>query len=104
MSHAEFVAAYASATIRVHVDRSRAAKLVSARLLLPFVLLPLLGLAVALALTGRLFLGVGLFLLVLAFRYAVRASSQGFVLARALQDPAFYEEARSSGVLSIRQD
>jgi len=100
MTHAEFVAAYASGTIRVRVDRSRAAKLVSARLMVPFVLLPLLGLAVALALTGRLFAGIALFLLVLIFRYAVRASSQGFVLSRALQNPAFYEEVVSAGVLS----
>jgi hypothetical protein len=104
MSHAEFVAAFAAGKLRARVDRGRAAKLVSARLMLPFVLLPLLGLAVALALTGRLFLGIGLFLVVLAFRYAVRASSQGFVLSRALRDPAFYEQARAAGILSIQQD
>ena len=101
MSHEEFVAAYASGRIRVQVDRERAAKLVSARLMLPFVLLPLLGVAVALALTGRLFGGIGLFLAVLAFRYAVRASSQGFVLSRALQDPVFYEGVRAAGTLSV---
>jgi hypothetical protein len=101
MSHAEFVAAYASGTVHVRVDRSRAAKLVSARLMLPFVLLPLLGLAVALALTGRLFAGIALFLLVLVFRYFVRASSQGFVLSRALQNPAFYEEILAAGILQV---
>ena len=104
MTHGQFIEAYSSGAIRVHVDRGRAAKLVSARLMLPFVLLPLLGLAVALALTGRLFLAIGLFLVVLAFRYAVRASSQGFVLTRALQDASFYEQVRASGVLSIQQD
>ena len=101
MSHEQFVAAYASGTLRVRVDRARAAKLVSARLMLPFVLLPLLGLAVAFALTGRLFAGIALFLLVLAFRYAVRASSQGFVLSRALQNPAFYQEALAAGILQV---
>ena len=104
MTHEQFIEAYSSGAIRVHVDRGRAAKLVSARLMLPFVLLPLLGLAVALALTGRLFLGAALFLLVLVFRYVVRASSQGFVLTRALQDAAFYEQVRASGVLSVQQD
>lgn len=101
MTHEEFIAAYRSGTIRVRVDRQRAAKLVSARLMLPFVLLPLLGLAVALALTGRLFAGIALFLLVLAFRYGIRASSQGFVLSRALQNPTFYEEVVGAGVLSV---
>lgn len=101
MTHEEFVAAYLGGKARVRVDRERAAKLVSARLMLPFVLLPLLGLAVALALTGRLFLGITLFLLVLVFRFAVRASSEGFVLSRALQSAGFYEEARAAGLLSI---
>jgi hypothetical protein len=101
MTHEEFIAAYRSGTIRVRVDRQRAAKLVSARLMLTFVVLPLLGLAVALALTGRLFAGIVLFLLVLAFRYGIRASSQGFILSRALQNPAFYEEVVGAGVLSV---
>lgn len=101
MTHEEFIAAYRSGTIRVRVDRQRAAKLVSARLMLPFVLLPLLGLAVALALTGRLVGGIAVFLLVLALRYAIRASSQGFVLSRALQNPDFYEEVVGAGVLSV---
>jgi hypothetical protein len=101
MTHEEFIAAYRSGTIRVRVDRQRAAKLVSARLMLPFVLLPLVGLAVALALTGRLFAGIALFLLVLALRYGIRASSQGFVLSRALQSPAFYQEALAAGILQV---
>ena len=104
MSHAEFVAAYASGTVRVRVDRERAAKLVSARLMLPFVLLPLLGIPVALALTGRLFAGIALFLLVLAFRYGIRAGSQGFVLSRALHTPAFYEEVLTASVLSFEKE
>lgn len=104
MSHAEFVAAYQAGKIRVQVDRDRAAKLVSARLMLPFVLLPLLGLAVALALTGRLYAGIGLFVAVLVLRHLVRASSQGFVLSRALQDAAFYEGVRDAGTLSILGD
>jgi hypothetical protein len=101
MTHEEFVAAYLGGKARVRVDRERAAKLVSARLMLPFILLPLLGLAVALALTGRLFLGIVLFLLVLVFRFAIRASSQGFVLSRALQNRTFYEEVTRAGVLSV---
>ena len=103
MTHEEFIAAYRSGTIRVRVDRGRAAKLVSARLLLPFVLLPLLGLAVALALTGHAIAGIGVFLATLALRYFIRASSQGFVLSRALQDAGFYQAVLSAGVLVIEQ-
>ena len=101
MTHQEFVAAYTSGAIRVRVDRARAARHVSRRLMLPLVLLPLFGIAVALALTGRFVLGVALFLLVVVFRWVVRSGSQGFVLWRAMRDAAFYEEARASGLLSI---
>jgi len=101
MSHEEFVAGYAAGSLRVRVDRERAAKLVSARLLLPFVLLPVLGLAVALVLTGYLVAGIGLFLATLALRHFIRASGQGFVLSRALQDRVFYDEAVAAGILSL---
>ena len=101
MSHEEFVAAYARGAVKVRVDRDGAARLVSGRMMLPFFLLPALGLGVGLALAGWLFLGIVVFIAGLVFRYAVRASSQGFVLSRALQNAAFYEEARAAGLLSI---
>lgn len=103
MTHAEFVQAYREGRIQVGVDRAAAARLVSARMMLPFVLLPFLGLGVALALVGHLVWGAIVFLGALGFRYLVRSSSQGFVLARALEDPAFYEEMRGRGVLAVKQ-
>ena len=101
MTHEEFVAAYARGAIEVRVDREGAARLLSGRMLLPFFLLPVLGLGVGLALAGWLALGIIVFLAGLVFRYAVRASSQGLVLSRALQDAAFYDQVRSAGVLVV---
>ena len=101
MSHDEFVAAYARGAIQVRVDREGAARLVSGRMMLPFFLLPVLGLGVGLALAGWLVLGIVVFVTALVFRYAVRASSQGFVVTRALQDPAFYDQVRAAGLLAI---
>lgn len=101
MTHPEFVDGYKSGSLRVHVDRVAAARLMSARALLPFVLLPLLGLGVALALLGHLLAGIAVFLAAIGLRFLVRASSQGFVLARSLQDPAFYEEMRRKGILLV---
>ena len=92
MSHEEFVRAFGERRLQVQIDRSAAARLVSGRLLLPFFLLPLLGLGVALALSGYLLTGIAVFLGTLGLRFMVRASSQGFVLNRSLHDPAFYEE------------
>ena len=66
-------------------------------------LLPVLGLALALALTGHLVAGVALFVLALAARSLVRASAPGFVLARALQSEAFYRDALGAGVLRLTE-
>lgn len=101
MTHEEFVAAYREGAIRVEVDRRAAARLMSDRLLLPFVLLPVLGIGVALALAGQLIAGAAVFIAGLGFRFLVRASSQGLVLNRALQDPAFYEEVKEKGILGV---
>lgn len=101
LPHAEFVAAYRSGALRANVDRRGAADFVSARLLLPFALLPLLGVAVALALAGLLLAGVLAFVAALALRQLVRASSPGFVLTRALTCERFYREALAAGVLRL---
>ncbi|HEX6267128.1 MAG TPA: hypothetical protein VFZ81_09560 [Burkholderiales bacterium] len=101
VSHEEFVRGYREGRLRVRVDRAAAARLMSARLLLPFVLLPLLGLGVALALVGHLLAGIAIFLGALLLRFLVHASSQGFVLSRALQDAAFYEEMVRRGILIL---
>jgi hypothetical protein len=71
-------------------------------MLLPFFLLPLLGLAVALALTGYVFTGISLFVAAIGFRFLVRASGRSFVLSRSLQDPQFYAQARAAGVIQSR--
>jgi hypothetical protein len=99
VTHAEFVAAYREGCLQVQVDRAGAARQMSARLMLPFVLLPLLGLAVALALVGHYVAGALLFAAALCLRYAVRRTAPGFVLQRALADERFYAEAIASGLL-----
>lgn len=99
MTHAEFVAAHRAGRLRVQVDRAGAARLVSARLMLPFVLLPVFGAAVALALAGYLLTGALVFVAALALRFAVRRSAPGFVLQRALADERFYGEAVAAGLI-----
>lgn len=101
MTHAEFVRGYREGRLQVRVERQAAIRVMAARSLLPLVLLPLLGLGVALALMGMLVAGIALFVAALGLRALVRASSQGFIVARALQDPAFYDEMLAKEVLEI---
>jgi hypothetical protein len=99
MTHEEFVAAYREGKVTVQVDQKAAARLVSRQMMLPLVMLPFFGVAVALALVGYFIAGVVVFLLAFGFRYFVRSTSRGFLLTRALQDSKFYDEAVAAGIL-----
>lgn len=101
MTHAEFIAAYQAGRVRVRIDREAAKRFVSGRAMLPLVLLPVLGLAVALALVGYFVTGALVFAGALLLRHLVRRSSDGFILWRALQDAEFYGQVRAAGVLQL---
>jgi hypothetical protein len=83
------------------VDLKAAARAISAQLLLPLVLLPVMGAVVALALVGRYWIGAAVFVAALALRFAVRRSAAGLVLQRALADERFYADALASGLLKL---
>ena len=102
LSHSEFVAAYTSGRLRVDIDPKAAAKFISVRMLLPWILLPLFGLAVACALNGAWILCAIFFLGALALRTLSRATAPGYVLHRALQDAVFYREVTALGLLHTR--
>ena len=101
MTHADFVAAYHAGRIRVTIDRAAAARFVSGSALLPLVLLPLLGLGVAVALVGHFIIGALIFVSALLLRFLVKRSSGGFLVWRALQDPGFYRQALEAQLLVI---
>lgn len=101
MTHEEFVAGYHTGRLRVHIDRAAAARFVSGRAMLPLVMLPILGLGVALALVGYVFAGVGVFIAALVLRFLVKRSSDGFLLWRALRDAEFYQQVLAARVLKI---
>jgi hypothetical protein len=101
VTHAEFVEAYRSGSIRVNVDRSAAARFVSARLLLPLVMLPLLGLGVALALVGWLWTGLTVVAVATLAPRLIKRSAPHFVIAHALQDSRFYDDVAAAGLLEV---
>lgn len=102
MTHAEFVVAYREGRLRARVDRAAAARMVSARLMLPFVLLPIFGVGVALALMGQYIAGLLTFAAAFALRFLVRRTAHGFVLQRALEDERFYHDAVAAGLLETK--
>ena len=103
MTHSQFLEAYRSGTVRVNVDRTAAARFLSARLLLPLVMLPVLGAGIALALSGWLWTGFALIGAGTLAPIVIKRSAHHFVVTQALQDPTFYEDAMNAGVLIIEQ-
>ena len=101
MTHEEFVAAHRAGNLAVQIDPKAAAQLVSRQMMLPLILLPIFGLAVALALAGYFISGTLLFVAALVFRFLVRRSSQGFILTRSLADPRFYGQALAARILVV---
>ena len=101
MTHEEFVAAYRQGRLRVLIDRDAAARFVAGRAMLPLVLLPILGLGVALALVGYVWSGIAVFLVGILIRLLVKRSSDGFLLWRALRDAEFYRLVLAARVLTF---
>ena len=73
----------------------------SARMLLPWLLLPLFGTAVTLALSGRFAWGAGVLIAAIALRWLAASTSASYVLQRAIGDARFFDDAFSAGVLQI---
>ena len=101
MTHSEFVAAYARGEIKVEIDPKGAVRHLSARLLLPFVMMPVVGLGIALALVGWFFLGFAIIALGIIVPQLIKRSAPHFLLTQALEDEAVYEDVTQSGALRV---
>lgn len=102
MIHAEFVSAHRAGALRVRIDSQRASRYVSARLMLPFVTLPVLGTGVALALIGWIWTGLAVIALGIVLPRLIKRSAPHFLLTQALQDENLYRELIAAGVLNIK--
>ena len=101
MTHAEFVSARRNGALHVRIDPQQASRYVSARLMLPFVMLPVLGGGVALALIGWVWTGLAVIALGIVLPRLIKRSAPHFLLTQALQDENLYRELIAAGVLDI---
>ena len=101
MTHGEFVAAYRRGEVKVDIEPKAAASFLSARLLLPFIALPVLGAGVALALIGWIYTGLAIIAVGFIGPRLIKHSAPRFILAQALQDAVLYEEFARSGLLKV---
>lgn len=101
MTHAEFVSAHRNGALHARIDPQLASRYVSTRLMLPFVILPVLGAGVALALIGWVWAGLAVIALAIVLPRLIKRSAPHFLLTQALQDENLYRELIAAGVLDI---
>jgi len=102
MTHAEFVSAYNAGALRVRIGPQQASRYVSTRLMLPFMMLPVLGVGIALALIGWVWTGLAVIALGIVLPRLIKRSAPHFLLTQALQDENLYRELIAAGVLSFK--
>ncbi|MCC6657135.1 MAG: hypothetical protein IT512_02995 [Rhodocyclaceae bacterium] len=83
------------------VDPAAASRYLSARLMLPFFVMAVLGAGIALALIG--WIGSGLAVIAIGFiaPRLIKRSAPRFVLTQAVQNEQTYREATQAGILLI---
>ncbi len=101
MTHTEFVTAYRSARVTVEFDRVRAGQFLSARLLLPVMILPLLGAGVGLALIGWLWSGLLVIAMGIIAPRLIKRSAPHFLLTQMLGDEKLYADVQRAGIMRI---
>ena len=101
MTHAEFITAYTRGEIKVELDPAGSARFLSARLLLPLVMMPVVGIGIALALTGWIYTGILIMAAGIVAPRLIKRSAPHFVLTQALQDARVYDEVVRSEILRV---
>ena len=99
LPHAEFITAYAQGEVTVNFDPKAAAKFLSARLLLPLFMMPVLGSGVALALVGWVWSGLAVIALGIIVPRLIKRGAPHFLLQQSLGDANLYQELLRNGVM-----
>ena len=101
MTHARFVTAYRAGRITVAFDPALTGTFLSARLLLPVFMLPLLGSGVALALLGWLWSGLALIALGIVAPRLFKRAAPHFLLTQMLADQKLYADVQHAGFMRV---
>jgi hypothetical protein len=101
MTHAEFVAAWQEGRIAVAIDAAAAAAFLSARLLLPFVGIAIIGAAIALVLLGWIWSGLVLGALGIVVPRLIKRGARRFLLSQIATDAELYGAGIAAGVITI---
>ncbi|MDP1536589.1 MAG: hypothetical protein Q8L95_05345 [Burkholderiales bacterium] len=101
LSHHAFVTAVHNGTITVTFDPQSAARFLSAQLLLPLFMMPVLGLGVALALVGWVWTGLLVIALGIIVPRLLKRGAPRFLLQQALEDENVYQNLLRANTMQI---
>ena len=87
--------------MRADFEPKLAARYLSARLMLPLFMLPVLGVGVALALLGWLWSGLAVIALGIIAPRLIKRSAPHFLLTQALEDETVFNELCRGGILHL---
>ncbi len=103
VSHEEFRAGLPAGRFRVIVDPKLARRFVAQRLMLLVVLMPLIGVGIALALTGQRWLGAAMVAAGVLLNRVVAWQAPKILLQMAQRDARVYEYVTQNGLLEVRR-
>jgi hypothetical protein len=101
LDYPAFLAAYRNGEVIVHFERQAAGKFLSARMLLPLFMLPVLGIGVSLALIGWIWTGLALIGLAILLPRVVKGGAPHFLMQQLLQDESLYRELLAGRVIEV---
>ena len=99
--HHEFVTGIHAGAIQVRFDAKDAARFLSARLLLPLVMMPVLGVGVALALTGWIWTGLLIIAAGIIVPRLIKRNAPRLLIQLALEDEKLYQNLLRAQVMQI---
>lgn len=103
VAHEEFRAGLPAGRFRVVVDPKLARRYVSQRLLLLVVVMPVIGLGIALALLGAVWAGAAVVAAGIALNRVVMWQAPRILLHLALRDPKVYAFATGNALMEVRR-
>jgi hypothetical protein len=103
VTHSEFVASYGAGRVTVTFDPKESARFLSARLMLPFFMLPVLGAGVALALVGYIWLGLSVIAVGIIAPRLIKSSAPHFLLTQMMNDAKLYDDCTRAGIMRVER-
>ena len=103
IAHEEFRAGLPAGRMRVVIDPKLARRFVAQRLMLIVVVMPVIGIGLALVLTGRTWPGALMVAAGVLLNRVVMWQAPKILLHMALRDPAVYEFVTHNGLMEVRR-